>query len=111
MMKTLDEYIQYCEEVAEAEERSAKLHQRPDKNVKGSGKRYLSCLECAKEHRQLAEWLKELKKLRNIPDKLIPKYRDGIPDEYNRGANEMLEEVIDDIRKYIEEVNADGDSC
>lgn len=25
------------------------------------------------------------------------------------GANEMLEEVIDDIRKYMEEVNADED--
>ena len=105
---TLDEAIKHAEEVAEAEERSAKLHRRPDRGVKGSGKRYLSCIECAKEHRQLAEWLRELKKLREIPDKLVPKYRDGIPDEYNRGANEMLEEVIDDIRKYMDEVNADG---
>lgn len=105
---TLDEAIKHAEEVAEAEERSAKLHQRPDKGVKGSGKRYLSCIECANDHRQLAEWLRELKKLREIPDKLVPKYRDGIPDEYDRGANEMLEEVIDDIRKYMEEVNADA---
>ncbi len=58
---TLEEAIKHCEEVAEEKERSAKLHQRPDRNVKGSGKRYLSCLECADEHRQLAEWLKELK--------------------------------------------------
>lgn len=61
---TLDEAIKHAEEVAEAEERSAKLHRRPDRGVKGSGKRYLSCIECAKEHRQFAEWLKELKKLR-----------------------------------------------
>ena len=58
---TLDEAIKHCEEVAEAEERIAKLHQRPDRGVKGSGKRYLSCIECANDHRQLAEWLKELK--------------------------------------------------
>lgn len=60
-MKTIDEAIKHCEEVAEAEERSAKLHQRPDRGVKGSGKRYLSCLECANDHRQLAEWLRKLK--------------------------------------------------
>lgn len=65
---TLEEAIKHAEEVAEAEERSAKLHQRPDKGVKGSGKRYLSCIECAKEHRQLAEWLRELKKYRKIKD-------------------------------------------
>ena len=68
---TIDEAIKHCEEVAEAEERSAKLHQRPDRDVKGSGKRYLSCIECAKEHRQLAEWLKELKIQREIHDVLL----------------------------------------
>ncbi len=61
---TLDEAIRHAEEVAEAEERSAKLHQRPDRGVKGSGKRYLSCIECAAEHRQLAEWLRELQRYR-----------------------------------------------
>ena len=61
MYNNLDEAIKREEELAEAEERSAKLHQRPDRGVKGSGKRYLSCLERAKEHRQLAEWLRELR--------------------------------------------------
>jgi hypothetical protein len=61
---TLDEAIKHAEEVAEEKERSAKLHQRPNKNVKGSGKKYNACIECASEHRQLAEWLRELKELR-----------------------------------------------
>lgn len=39
---TLDEAIEHCEEVAEETE----------------------CKNCAKEHRQLANWLKELKQLR-----------------------------------------------
>lgn len=39
---TLDEAIQHCEEVANSE-----------------------CSECANEHKQLAEWLKELKAFRN----------------------------------------------
>lgn len=102
---TLDEGIKYEEEVAEAEEQKARVL-----NGDFYKSRRNECLECAEEHRQLAEWLRELKKLREIPDKLVPKYRDGIPDEYDRGANEMLEEVIDDIRKYMEEVNADADS-
>lgn len=63
---TIDETIKHYDEVAEAEERSAKLHQRPDRGVKGSGKRYLSCIECAKEHRQLAGWLRELKAYKEL---------------------------------------------
>lgn len=72
---TLDEAIKHAEEVAEAEERRAKLYQRPDRGVKGSGKRYLNCIECAEEHRQLAEWLKELKfyrKIKNSWDRVFP---------------------------------------
>lgn len=65
---TIDEAIKHCEEVAEEKERSAKLHQRPDKGVKGSGKRYLSCIECANDHRQLAAWLRELKESRMVLD-------------------------------------------
>lgn len=107
MIQTIDEAIKHCEEVAEKQENKAKSYPRPDKSVKGSGRKYNACIKCANEHQQLAKWLKELKKLREIPDKLVPKYRDGVPDEYNRGANEMLEEVIDDIRNYMEEMNAD----
>ena len=103
----LDETIKHYEEEAEKQENNAKIYPKPQKNVKGSGKKYNARIRCAKEYRQLAKWLKELKKLREIPDKLVPKYRDGVPDEYNRGANEMLEEVIDDIRNYMEEMNAD----
>ena len=102
MINNLDEAIKHCEEVAEEKEKQASWFW-----VKEGNPNYESCEECAKEHRQLAEWLRELKKLREIPDKLVSKYRDGISDEYNRGANEMLEEVIDDIRKYMEEVNDD----
>lgn len=67
-LMTLDETIKHYDEVAEAEERSAKLHQRPDRGVKGSGKRYLSCIECANDHRQLADWLRELKESRMVLD-------------------------------------------
>ena len=99
---TIDETIKFSEEVAEELEEEAVKGCCDDTEIMND------CYEWAKEHRRLAAWLKELKKWREIPDKLVPKYRDGIRDEYDRGANEMLEEVIDDIRKYIEEVNTDA---
>ena len=121
-MKSIDDAIKHCEEVAETEERIAKLHQRPNRGVKGSGKRYLSCLECAKEHRQLAEWLRELKAFHDAMD-IIPttpfdvdlgeipinnrSYDDIVKClmiAYERGKNDTLSL----IEQYIlEEVNAD----
>ena len=41
---TIDEAIRHCDEIA------------------------AGCGECADEHRQLAEWLRELKRLREVPD-------------------------------------------
>lgn len=82
-MLDLESAIKHAEGVAEKEERRAKLHQRPDKDVKGSGKRYLSCIECAKEHRQLAEWLRELKKLRE-QTRWIP-VSERLPEEATNG--------------------------
>lgn len=46
-MMTLDEAIIHAEQVAELNE--------------------AECFECAEEHRQLAEWLKELKRVRELP--------------------------------------------
>jgi hypothetical protein len=51
---TLDEAIKHCNEVAERLE---------GKN--GYAYTDVTCEECAKEHRQLAEWLKELKAYRD----------------------------------------------
>lgn len=96
MIDSLETAIKHCEEVAEYME-----------NKEGYAFTDITYTEYASEQRQLAKWLRELKKLREIPNKLVPKYRDGIQDEYDRGANEMLEEVINDIRKYMEEVKAD----
>ena len=37
---------------------------------------------------------------KDLINRLIPKYRDGIPDEYDRGANDMLEEVIEAVEEF-----------
>lgn len=52
-MMTLDQAIQHCNE------RAASL--RIGADVYKSQKRRADCIECAKEHEQLACWLTELK--------------------------------------------------
>ena len=56
---TLDEAIKHCEEVAETKRQDAE-----DAEINGCDNFARDCEECANEHRQLAEWLSELKKLR-----------------------------------------------
>lgn len=64
---TLDEAIMHCEEVAKENDDSAKefyrvskLETHPDRKRAEDG--YVKCKKCAAEHRQLAEWLRELKR-------------------------------------------------
>ena len=64
---TLDEAIKHAEDVAEEQEKLANTYEsfkdcgNPKSSITSGHKK---CLNCAEEHRQLAEWLKELKQLR-----------------------------------------------
>ena len=58
---TLDEAIKHAEEVADAKEKKA-CNLYDAKNYEESRE----CIWCAEEHRQLAEWLKELKEWREL---------------------------------------------
>ena len=53
---TIDEAIKHCEEVAESQESYC--------NQDGFESITISHKKCAEEHRELAEWLKELKQYR-----------------------------------------------
>lgn len=53
---TLDEAIRHCEEVA-----SGLIEASENADLQGDEKEAKGCCECAREHKQLAEWLKELK--------------------------------------------------
>lgn len=70
-MMTLDEAIKHCEEVIEELEKEAQeWHEnqvRKCKLIPFAEMDYThenDCIECARDHKQLAEWLKELKQLR-----------------------------------------------
>lgn len=63
----LDEAIKHAEEKAEDLEKLASIYEsctdfgNPKSSITSGHKK---CLSCAEEHRQLAEWLKELKRYR-----------------------------------------------
>jgi len=60
---TLDEAIKHCEEKAKEQKEKATAIAR----AKEPFYKYAECAECAKEHEQLAEWLKELKAYKERP--------------------------------------------
>lgn len=57
---TLDEEIKHCLEKAEHLREGVRISQSM------SAAEQVDCLECATEHEQLAEWLKELKAYREL---------------------------------------------
>ncbi len=62
---TLEQAIKHCEEVAEEQERKAQsigrqLVGRAIANYQND------CFECAADHRQLAEWLRDLKEAKRL---------------------------------------------
>ena len=70
---TLEEAIKHCEEVAKENDdaakefyRVSKLETHPDRKYAEGV--YVECKKCADEHRQLAEWLKELKAIHDEID-------------------------------------------
>jgi DNA-directed RNA polymerase subunit RPC12/RpoP len=77
---TLDEAIKHCEEVAETKRQDAE-----DAEINGCDNFARNCEECASEHRQLAEWLKELKKFREqqSEDAISRQAALDIYDDYN----------------------------
>lgn len=97
---TLEEAIKHCEEVAEAEEQKYKDWKGDYSHLK----KIDSCLECAKEHRQLAEWLKKLKAYEEAREEIIRKRDSG---HMERICSHGLNHAIYIIDKHLMEVNAD----
>ena len=109
---TLDEAINHCMDVAEKQEITAKSNLIEIDKIKANGilrlydaDEYESCMKCASEHRQLAEWLRELKTYRGIlanADRLIES-------EYGVVIIEGYKDVLDQMNEVYMEVNADGE--
>lgn len=115
---TLDEAIKHCLEVAEQNETQA---EKIGRQFIGSvmDKRATDCRECAADHRQLAEWLKELKNLREENkvlisecDRLIKEKGEllkkvGLTAEYAQ----LLKVAVEDIGATVAKVYNGGLIC
>lgn len=124
-MTNLDEAIKHCEEAAEKHERHLKVYENMDEDRPLFKKEENECKECAEEHRQLAEWLKELKIHREIHDVLLQLLVDSDLDiccedlTNNEEEQKICEENCDNKTKgcwvrwaklKAREANTDGDS-
>ena len=94
---TLDEAIKHAEEVADVCEFEASKYDMTD-----AYESHVACQEgkCAEEHRQLAEWLKELKQLRD-QTRWIP-VSDRLPNNHEYIKNNGLFNVSDGNRSYFD---------
>ena len=93
---TIDEAIQHCEEVAEEQDKLFKQYDDASKYsrsynkdiVSANAKKCLECFECAKQHRQLADWLKDLKAYKDARAEIVEAFNDdarGEQNDYERG--------------------------
>lgn len=101
---TLEEAIKYYSELAEENEKDAEQFKR----IKATQDMISHCYECAEEHRQLANWLKELKAYKKAHAVIK-----GLREWHLTDGNEMVAMTISMntlaiIDKYFKEVNADA---
>lgn len=99
---TLEDAISHCLETAEQfEERANTPYKVEDSELQDN-----ACRECAADHRQLAEWLTELKQWRRVYG-ICPSYEMCIPEckegydaqiaEYKR----LLKLAVDDMKTLV----------
>jgi len=81
---TIDEAIEHAREKAKEQRYYAKFEH--------NGMMYQSCIKCAEEHEQLAEWLEELKAMRNLN-------KTNFSNGYNRGIDDFLRKA-DEVVPY-----------
>ena len=86
---SLDEAIAHAREVAEKQRKdNNNCKYKKQYGCKGCAEYYSKpCIECAREHEQLAEWLEELKELRENQEKIkeiIKYWNGGLADEVRK---------------------------
>jgi hypothetical protein len=103
----LDEAIKHAEKVAESKEKQVKNGDWEKDSVTER-----NCVKCAEEHRQLAEWLKELKAYKAVHEESTLRLIDAnalaskkflnpraepnyVREIYQRGWNDAIDAIVD----------------
>lgn len=100
MVMTLDEAIKHCEEVAENQEWLSESYDDDSMGTK-------LCKECAKEHRQLAEWLKKLKAYEEARGEITRKMNSG---QWSEAVVYGLDKAVRIMEKHLRKINVDKES-
>ena len=95
---TLDEAIAHAREEAEDKRADA------DWKFRHGRLNADDCISCAEEHEQLAEWLEELKELRNMTAGHL--YAVAFKNGYLKAEKEVREKAIDDFAEKVKEMYA-----
>ena len=95
---TLDEAIKHCLDIADGQDKCAEI------SVSEHAKERIS--QCATDHRQLAEWLTELKQWRRVYG-VCPSYEMCIP-ECKEGYNAQTAEYKRLLKAAVEDLNSIG---
>lgn len=106
---TIDEAIKHCLEVAEQNETQAEKWREEGGEEWG---KTTACRECAADHRQLAEWLMELKDLRAEQNDQYTFIRE-LMDELKE-AKRLLKAAVEDIHELLcdkKNLDENGQSC
>ncbi len=102
-MLDIDTAIKHCEEVAEQKEHDS-ITTTGDYELDIAIKE--GCLQCAADHRQLAEWLTELKQWRRVYG-ICPSYEMCIP-ECREGYNAQIAEYKRLLKAAVEDMNGNN---
>ena len=103
---TLDEAIKHCNEQVEL------LQRKADYTVFSNNSDKDQCIECANDHRQLAEWLTELQQWRRVYG-VCPSYEMCIP-ECKEGYDAQIAEykrLLKAAAKIAKNLPCDDDNC
>lgn len=98
---TLDEAIKHCEEVAIENDSQATEYNEHDE---WEFVNKCNCEQCAADHRQLAEWLTELKQWRRVYG-ICPSYEMCIP-ECKEGYNAQIAECKRLLKAAVEDIHS-----
>ena len=98
---TLDEAILHAREVAERNRRAMSFE--PEDNIDDDIKE--NCLNCATQHEQLAEWLEELKFIRQWKSDIMDEFCKYDVSSFEELVTNARNKAINDFVKKISESN------
>ena len=104
-MLSIDEAIAHAREVAEEQRELFRLCPYPSQECNGADickclkNKHDGCIKCAEEHEQLAEWLEELKALREEKSEFQIMAKDIAEANYEMGMEIGYNKAIDDCKE------------